>query len=124
MLYQFFRKMKKLHFEHFLLIFILILNTSCSSHSKQNNKAQIEFLLKLEIIEKFLIEKGTNNGEILDNAILFIESLTNIKSDFIPGKEIMLVPSEKNLNDWKKWYKRNKKCLYWDEKEQKVKLKL
>jgi hypothetical protein len=64
------------------------------------------------------------SGEILDNAILFIESLTNIKSDFIPGKEIMLVPSDKNLIDWKKWFKRNKKYLYWDEKEQKVKLKL
>ncbi|MCZ8167826.1 MAG: hypothetical protein ACK5RV_00685 [Flavobacterium sp.] len=116
--------MEKSYITKSLLLFILLLNVCCSSYTKQDYKAQKEFLQKLEIIEKFLLEKGTSNGEILDNAVEFIESLTNIKSDFIPGKEITLVPSEQNLKDWKKWYEKNKKRMFWDEKEQKVKLKL
>lgn len=111
------------HFTKFLLLLILLSNVCCSSCKKQDYKAQKEFLLRLEIIEKFLIDKGTNNGEILDSAVVFLENLTNVKSDFIPGKEITLVPSEQNLKDWKKWFKRNKMKLYWDEKEQKVILK-
>lgn len=116
--------MRNIYLTPFLLIIFLFTGISCNSKNfKQNNKAQKEYLLNIEIIEKFIVDKGTSNSEILDSAILFMETVTNIKSDFIPGYEITLVPNEKNLKDWKDWYKKNKKRLYWDENEQKVKVK-
>lgn len=116
--------MKNFYLTPFLLIAILFSSISCSSNNfKQKNKAQKEYLLKIAIIEKFVTTKRSDDTQTLDSAIEFMENITNIKSEFIPGYEISLVPSEQNLKDWKNWYNKNKKRLYWDEKEQKVKLK-
>lgn len=107
-----------------LLIFILFSSMSCSSRNfKQNNNAQNEYLLNIEIIEKFIKENGTNNAETLDNAVLFLEKITNIKSEKYEGFELDYFPNEQNLKDWKNWYSKNKNFLYWDKNENKVKVR-
>jgi hypothetical protein len=113
--------MKNFYLIPFLSIVILFSSISCISNKfKQNNKAQKEYLLNIEIVEKFIIEKGTNNTETLNNSVLFLERITKIKSEKYEGFDLYYFPSEQNLKDWKDWFNKNKKSLYWDEKEQKV----
>lgn len=116
--------MKNYYLNLFSIITLLFSISNCSSNNfKQNNKAQSEFLLNIKIIEKFILDKGTNNTEILDSAVLFLERITNIESEKYEGFELYYFPNEQNLKDWKDWYKKNKKRLYWDEKENKVKVR-
>jgi hypothetical protein len=105
------------------LIFILFANINFGQ-VQSINKAQQIYLENLKIINEFIANKGDiNDGEIVDNSIDFLEEITKIKSDFIPAYEIIYTPSEQNLKDWKNWYKKNKKLLYWDEEENKVKVR-
>ena len=62
------------------------------------------------------------NREV-DVAIDFLEKITHIKCDRTEDFAHLPEPSKKNYWAWKKWFEKNKKRLYWDKKERKVKLK-
>ena len=86
------------------------------------SKAEIAFNDNIKVVEKYL-QGETIKGTGLDDSVIFFEELTNIKSNIFEGIDKLLDPTEKNLQDWKDWYKKNKHLVYWDEREQKVKLK-
>lgn len=87
-----------------------------------NNKAQDVFINKVKVVELFLKEQYIEEYKDLEEAIDFFQETTNIQSDVKYQVEKFYTPTEKNLQDWKNWYKINKDLLYWDEKEQKIKL--
>lgn len=103
---------------------ILLLFFSCKSSDIQIKKAQDIYLTNLEIIESFVkIENESIDGNTLDRAINFLESLTLIKSSFTQNYDPQKFPTDQNLNDWEKWYSENKQLLYWDDLDGKVKVK-
>ncbi len=106
----------------YLFVFIVIC-TSCKS-TKEIDKANQVFNEKIELIQNFVrLRMDTINGEKLYSDILFLEQLTGIKADVTQSFDPIYNPSFKNLKAWKEWYKANKHLMYWDDTEQKVKLK-
>ncbi len=105
------------------LMFILMI-VSCRSATAQVNthSPQRIFEEKIVIIERFFTDAYTD-GKKITEAAKFLEDVTGIKSDIDYGEPPLISPSKNNLKDWKAWYKKNKKLLYWDEKEEKVKVK-
>lgn len=102
-----------------IYLFVLLIFFGCKSVVTQNNPNQI-FEAHLKIIEKLLNEETV---EKLEPSVKFLEEITGIKSEVDIGVELLSFPTEQNLKDWKSWYKKNKSSLYWDDKEQKVKVK-
>ncbi len=113
--------MKNISKKGILLLVLLSINFICNSNT-QDDKSRKVYLSNLKVIERFILNKRTNKAESLDGAVLFMERITNIQSDFVPGYEITFVPTIQNLKDWQNWYKYNRKHLYWSEKEQMVKI--
>jgi hypothetical protein len=91
--------MKNISKKGILLLVLLSINFFCNSNT-QVDKSQKVYLSNLKIIERFIINKRTNKAEILDSAVLFMERITNIQSEFVPGHEITLVPTLQNFKDW------------------------
>lgn len=106
----------------YYFLILLIVTLSCNTRLSQEKEAIDKFESKLHILERYFNEE-TVKGNGLDEAIMFLEQLTNIKSDIGDGYEDIKTPTIKNLNDWQDWYKENKHLLYWDDQEQKVKVK-
>lgn len=105
------------------VIYLLLLFVVCSCIGQQEpNKSQVIFKSNIKVIERYLNEE-TIKGTGLDDSVTFFEELTKIKSNIFEGIDKLSDPTEKNLQDWKGWYKINKTKLYWDEKEQMVKVK-
>lgn len=105
------------------IIFLLGMVFSCSNANLYSqNKAQQLYLENIAVVEKFVMKEWNpkSDGSILDSAVLFLEELTAIQSNYLPGKEMILLPNKENLNDWKRWYKKNKDRLVWDEEELKA----
>lgn len=102
------------------IYFILFIYISSCKCLKPNNKAQEDYLFHIKKIENLFEGHKTSD---LDKSVLFLEGLTGVMSEVNNGIEILYEPTKQNLRDWKKWYNRNKDKLYWDEKEQKVKLR-
>ena len=108
----------------FLLFSIFLLSFTCKNYQdKSKNKAQREYLLNIKVVETFIKKKRKDVEDPLDEAVIFLQGLTGIESDFIPGWEPFVIPSSQNLKDWKDWYKKNKEKLYWDNKEKAVKVR-
>lgn len=105
--------MKKIYF-----IFLLVITTSCKSYTSFNNSRKI-FKSHIKVIERLFKGDTINN---LEESIKFLEEITNIKSEINPGFVNTFEPSEETLKKWKFWYKKNKRFLYWDEYEKKVKV--
>jgi hypothetical protein len=103
-----------------IYISLLLLIVSCKSTLSQNSPQKI-FQNHISVVEQLLKGEEVSN---LKTTIEFLEEITNIKSEVDIGWEIMYSPSEQNLKDWKTWYRNNKKLLYWDEKENKVKVRI
>ncbi len=105
-----------------IYLILVIVIFACTNQKQVENRAQAIFNNNILVIEKYL--KGeTIEGTGLNDSVLFLEGLTGIKSDIFEGIDKLLDPTEKNLQDWKNWYKNNKNLIYWDEKEKKVRLK-
>ena len=101
------------------IILLLLFGVNYASYSQ--NKAEKIFKNHIRVIENLTDEKVIYD---LDSTISFLENLTGIKSEIYPGFTITYAPSEQNLKDWKSWFEKNKKRLYWDAKSEKVKLKV
>lgn len=114
--------------KNILIALFLIFNINCfGNYSCQAKKAQQEYLNRLIIIERFINLNGKKSdiegdGDLLNEAVEFMERITGIHSNSITGFEILYIPNKKNFIDWKNWYKKNKKLLYWDKTEKKVKV--
>ncbi|WP_353120430.1 hypothetical protein [Myroides odoratus] len=78
-----------------------------------------------KVYERIEDNYNNRNGEtiIYSEDYLFLYSLTGIESEYLDGIDFIYIPTKQNLKDWKKWYNKNKHRLYWDEFENKVKLK-
>ncbi len=100
-------------------ICVLLSTISCKSITAQNDPQKI-FQEHIKVIECLLKGEEVHN---LKSTVEFLEETTDIKSEVDFGWEIMYSPTDQNLKDWKDWFKKNKNRLYWDEKEQKVKVK-
>jgi hypothetical protein len=104
-----------------ILFILFVIFYSCKTIDCNDTKACNFYLEKYNRVENYC---NKNFVDTIDNAdIIFIVELTKIMPDYIEGIDIVYTPSRKNLKDWKKWYDKNKDMLYWDEIEQKVKLR-
>jgi len=56
-----------------------------------------------------------------DDAIIFLEKIPSIESDIFSSFDRLHEPSKENYRDWKAWYKLNRKKLYLDSGEVKIK---
>lgn len=109
-----------------LLLSILFLVATITNYGNiqiKKNKAQKEYLKNLHIIQDCIYKGKKVPGEVFDSAIFFLETTTNIKSNYSYGQEVFAIPNEQNIKDWKNWYKRNKTLLYWDQNDQRAKVK-
>lgn len=103
---------------------VLLVFFSCKSSDIQIKKAQEIYLNHLQTIESFVkVESNSIEGNTLDEAILFLESITSISSSVTQNYDPQKFPSQQNLDDWKMWYSENKQLLYWDDLDKKVKIK-
>ncbi|WP_162926909.1 hypothetical protein [Flavobacterium psychrotrophum] len=108
-----------------LLIIIGIISLiSCKSLPMQNDKACSIVLYHIDIVESFVKKGYIEDATSLYCSIVFLEELTKIKSDYTEEKDMFYIPTEKNIKGWKKWYKKNKSKIYWDESNEKVKLEV
>ncbi len=101
---------------------LLLLLCSCAAKKSEHKSASSIYESQITVVEKFLDGKKIK-GTGLTDAILFLEELTSIDSEVGDGFVDTYEPTLKNVKDWNEWYKSNKHLLYWDESEQKVKLK-
>jgi hypothetical protein len=101
------------------ILCILLLIISGNFYSQN---AQKIFDENLNIIERFR-NGETIPGTGLDDAVKFLEEITSIKSFVDQQFDGIIIPTEKNLKSWKKWYEKNKELLYWDENSKKVKVR-
>lgn len=99
----------------------LIMNFSYTGKAQKvdstNNTAKKSFKDKLEIIELITNESDKNkidDYEIVTNTVIFLERLTNLKSNLFEGYDPLYEPSRENYEDWKSWFKLNKAKLYMD----------
>lgn len=102
------------HFKILLLFFVVFVSTTVYSQN-----AKEVFLVHLDMYENY--KKGKYDNQVLDmttflDANKFMESVTGIKSN-------SLFASDEIVKDWRAWFEKNKEKLYWDKKEEKVKVK-
>lgn len=105
----------------YIYYILFIIFYSCKTVDCIDTKACNYFFAIYERLENF--SKNNYVGQIKETDVFFIEKLTNIECNYTEGFDILYEPTEQNLRDWKKWYDKNKDKLYWDEKEEKVKLR-
>jgi|LakMenE18May11ns_1017448.scaffolds.fasta_scaffold9512324_1 hypothetical protein len=102
-----------------IILLIVLVASSCKGAFSQVSPDTI-FQKKLLVIEESFNGKPMDGKKLID-AVNFLQNLTGIKSDIDREYDAIISPSEKNLEDWRAWYNKNRKDLYWDEKEQMVK---
>lgn len=104
------------------IILCLLFWGVCQSANSQNKAIKI-FENNLLIVENYLNSKETKIVELKSSAE-FLREISGIEYyvDF-DSYELSKVTSKKDLRKWKKWFKKNGEYLYWDENEEKVKLK-
>jgi len=91
--------------------------------SIKDDKACKIFCDNLAVIKESVEKKTTVNASKISEAISFLEQVTLIKSTSDGNFFGRFNPTKQDFNNWNQWFKKNKQMLYWDEKEQKVKLK-
>lgn len=106
-----------------LIISALILVISCKSLIEKEEISYRICLYHLGIVENFANVGYVDKDDSLNRSIFFLETLTNINCDIDTQYTMFYTPSKENLKNWKRWLKKNKEKLYWDEKEEKVKLR-
>lgn len=80
------------------------------------------FFYHIGVVENFVNVGYIDDDSILRCSVEFLEKLTQVKSKAIEQRDFFYNPSKQNIKDWKKWFRKNKESLYWDENEHKLKL--
>jgi len=100
------------------LILCLWSTAGIGQKSKSNGDlARHIYLSHLNTIQDFLQSEAAFSGTRLDNSLDFLEPLTKIKSlvQFDGYGTIgFRVPTRFEFDDWKRWYRLNKKQLYFE----------
>src|SRR6476620_1132601 len=104
----------------FLYIFLLVTISTFSKLNSQNAPAIFE--QNLSVVESLYKGQAFDLNTIYD-ARSFLIDVTGIKPEIEKSFDMPIVPSKKIVKSWRKWYKKNKQRLYWDEVEKKVKVK-
>lgn len=99
--------------------------TSCVStiniYDDFETKSQEVYLSHLKKVEYYNNGKTIEKG--LEESVKFLQRITNVSSEIHEGIDYFLSPNKYNLEDWKTWYRLNKKSLYWNAKLKKVNVK-
>lgn len=108
-----------------LLFFFVTAFFSCKTNSQSviDKKACSHFESQFSIATTYSKLEGTVIKEDTDEVIHFLEMITEIESEAELGYSGYDPPTENDLKKWQDWYKENKHLLYWDDQEQKVKVK-
>ena len=102
-----------------IFIFIGLALSSCNHSNIAQDRVESYFTTQISIVDNYL-STGKSNDLELDKAIVFLEELTNIKSNISEGYDDIKLPNKYNVEDWRAWYKLNKSNLYWNTKENKI----
>ena len=105
-----------------LFLFFVLSHFSCkNTEAQENDMAKKHVESRLDIVKEFLT-KGSSEGLELNEAIDFLEELTNITSYSINEEYVgaIKIPNQYNLNDWTSWYELNKSKLAWNKTSQSV----
>lgn len=94
---------------------------SCKSVKCFDLKACNDFNNVYVRIENYY--KGAPNSFLKSEDVKLMTRLTNIEPDYDDNIIIDYIITKNNLKDWRNWYNKNKNRLYWDEIENKVKVK-
>ncbi|WP_445456788.1 hypothetical protein [Flavobacterium sp. HNIBRBA15423] len=105
------------------LFLLLIIFSSCKSKLIDKDLAGRVYNYHIGVVENYLKNSYIDDDSSLNRSIIFLENISKIKSDVIEQRDFFYSPSFKNLKDWKRWYKKNKNKLYWNEIEQRLELK-
>ena len=107
----------------YIIALILSLLSYKSISQTYDKKAQSVFNMNLTIVENYFIVGYVEDYSCLNRAIDFLEKISEIKCN-VPAEYLTRYePTNKNIQDWKTWFNRNKNKIYWDDKENKVKIK-
>jgi hypothetical protein len=101
-----------------ILVLISILLMGC-----YNKKACEIYCQNLTVIKERLDKKKDQQLEDVNLAILFFEEITGIYSQSNGNYVGRYSPTQVDYDKWLNWLKKNHSRLYWDEKDQKVKVK-
>ncbi|AWA31122.1 hypothetical protein HYN48_14050 [Flavobacterium magnum] len=93
------------------------------SFSVNAQNAQDIFLENLTAFENLKNESQSIDLNTVYEARQFLIEVTGISYEMEKPFEMPIFPSDKTLIDWRNWYEKNKAKLYWDENDQKVKVK-
>ncbi len=107
----------------FLLIVTAFFSCKINSQTDIDKKACTYFKSQLSIAIAYSKLDGTIIKEDIDKVIYFLELITAIESEAELGYSGYDPPTENDLKKWGNWFKENKHLLYWDDQEQKVKVK-
>lgn len=107
------------------IILLLFTTTifSCKTYQDERNITEKVFLYHLYTVENFVKVGYMDNSECLYRSIEFLEKLTNIKCESTQQYVDLYAPTNQNIKSWKKWYTKNKTKIYWDETDNKMKIK-
>ena len=92
---------------------------SCTSSKRVDQKACLDFEQRYERIVHYY--KGKSSLE--EDEITKMVRLTGIEVDHEFSITIDYYLTKRNIKDWKRWYRKNKHRLYWDEIDKEVKVK-
>ena len=102
---------------------MILFLVSCKSTQDNHTLPDKVFSYHIGVVENFIKSEYIDDDTSLRRSIEFLERITKIKSDFADQHVLFYNPTKKNVKDWKRWYKKNKERLYWDEVEQRLELK-
>jgi len=109
-------------FKNCVIVFFLPLTMVLNTYL--DNRACDIYNQNLKIIKERLDDKSFVSVAKISSAIDFFEGVTGIQShsdgDFAGSR---YSPTKEDYANWKKWFKKNKNRLYWDNHEQRVKVR-
>jgi hypothetical protein len=104
---------------HKILIIVFIFLTQYPI----DKRACETFATNLNLIKASVEKKDGIDAAKVSQAIIFLEQITSIKSQSDGNFFGRFNPTAEDYNNWNTWFKKNKAKLYWDYKENKVKVK-
>ncbi len=116
-------KNNKSRYQYILLILMFPTLIFCSGSKQTIDYKACGFFESNILLVKNYHEQKEVDGNKLEVARIFLEKTTQIESEADFGFDGAYPPTENDLKKWETWYKENKHLLYWDDQEQKVKVK-
>jgi hypothetical protein len=90
------------------------------TQSTDAQKIDSVFAYNFSLLDSFMKNEETETGHATNQAMIFMEKITGIKSDGIMTYVGKLTFSKENLVAWHKWYEENMNRLRWSKTERKV----